>query len=60
MLSGDDKERIKAGVLYGHYTDDNPVKPLSERRFSDMMALNNIVKKRISGSFYYCGISIKK
>ncbi len=32
VLSGDDKGRIKAGVLYGHYTDDNPVKPLLGRR----------------------------
>jgi hypothetical protein len=60
VLSGDDKERIKAGVLYGHYTDDNQVKPLSERRFSDMMALNNIVKKRITGVAFYCGIRMKK
>ena len=59
VLSGDDKDRIKAGILYGHYTDDNPVKPLSERRFSDMMALNNIVKKRVKGISFYCGISMK-
>jgi len=24
-----------------------------------MMALNNVIKKRISGSFYYCGIRMK-
>ncbi len=59
VLTDDDKDWIKPSDMYGYYMDDTPVKPLSERRFSDMMALNNIVKRKIGGFYYYFGIRKK-